>query len=228
MATGREGHHAPPPCHAAPSPGWDLGSRGRVPSGTPARLHTLSPSRGSTDQSPLHRYGGIWASGAGDRDRESGLTQGHRHEAPRAWKGQEEQPQHLQGRAGRPVRHPGPGPRGEGGQAGRVGASSQGCTSHSPPAPLSPFTPQVGVQGAAKHLLSWAWWGPSLVSRSTVIEELLPLPLLVTSTLCCACTLSCPTLCDPRDCSPPGSSVHGILQARKLEWVALPSSRGSS
>ena len=36
------------------------------------------------------------------------------------------------------------------------------------------------------------------------------------------------TVCDSRDCSPPGSSVHGILQARILEWVAMPSSRGSS
>jgi len=32
---------------------------------------------------------------------------------------------------------------------------------------------------------------------------------------------SCPTLCDPIDSSPPGSSVHGILQARTLEWVAI-------
>ena len=39
---------------------------------------------------------------------------------------------------------------------------------------------------------------------------------------------SCPTLCNPVDFSPPGSSVHGILQARILEWVAMPSSRGSS
>ena len=39
---------------------------------------------------------------------------------------------------------------------------------------------------------------------------------------------SCLTLCEPVDCSPPGSSVHGILQARILEWVAMPSSRGSS
>ena len=39
---------------------------------------------------------------------------------------------------------------------------------------------------------------------------------------------SCPTLCDPMDCSLPGSSIHGILQARTLEWVAMPSSRGSS
>ena len=36
----------------------------------------------------------------------------------------------------------------------------------------------------------------------------------------------CPTLCDPVDCSLPGSSVHGILQARILEWVAISSSRG--
>ena len=37
---------------------------------------------------------------------------------------------------------------------------------------------------------------------------------------------SCPTLCNPMDCSPPGSSVHGIFQARTLEWVAISSSRG--
>ena len=35
----------------------------------------------------------------------------------------------------------------------------------------------------------------------------------------------CPTLCDPMDCSPQGSSVHGILEARILEWVPMPSSR---
>ena len=45
----------------------------------------------------------------------------------------------------------------------------------------------------------------------------------------CACVhapplQSRPTLCDPMDCSPPGSSVHGILQARIPEWVAMPSS----
>ena len=34
-------------------------------------------------------------------------------------------------------------------------------------------------------------------------------------------THSCPTLFNPMDCSPLGSSVHGILQARKLEWVAI-------
>ena len=39
---------------------------------------------------------------------------------------------------------------------------------------------------------------------------------------------SCPTLCDPMDCSPPGFSVHGIFQAWILEWVAISFSRGSS
>ena len=39
---------------------------------------------------------------------------------------------------------------------------------------------------------------------------------------------SCPILCNLVDCSPPGSSVHGILQARILECVAIPFSRGSS
>ena len=41
-------------------------------------------------------------------------------------------------------------------------------------------------------------------------------------------TQLCLTLCDPMDCSMPGSSVHGILQARILEWVAMAFSRGSS
>ena len=39
---------------------------------------------------------------------------------------------------------------------------------------------------------------------------------------------SCPTLCDSVGCNSPGSAVHGILQARILEWVAMPSSSGSS
>ena len=46
--------------------------------------------------------------------------------------------------------------------------------------------------------------------------------------ICAKSPQSCPTLCDPMDCSPPGSSVRGILQARILEWVAMPFSRGSS
>ena len=38
----------------------------------------------------------------------------------------------------------------------------------------------------------------------------------------------CPALCDPVDCNPSGSSVHGILQARIMEWVAISCSKGSS
>ena len=41
-------------------------------------------------------------------------------------------------------------------------------------------------------------------------------------------TQSCPTLCDPKDCNSPGSSVNGILQARILEWVVILFSKGSS
>ena len=41
-------------------------------------------------------------------------------------------------------------------------------------------------------------------------------------------TRSCLTLCDPKDCNPSSSSVHGILHVRILEWVAIPFSRGSS
>ena len=48
------------------------------------------------------------------------------------------------------------------------------------------------------------------------------------SVLCAKLLQSCLTLCDPMDCSPPGSFVHGIFQAKILERVAMPSPRGSS
>ena len=46
---------------------------------------------------------------------------------------------------------------------------------------------------------------------------------------CCLCSVvqSCPTFCNRMDCSPPGSTIHWILQARILEWVVISSSRGS-
>ena len=46
--------------------------------------------------------------------------------------------------------------------------------------------------------------------------------------MCAKLLQSCQTLCNPMDYSLPDSSVHGILQARILEWVAISSSRGSS
>ena len=46
--------------------------------------------------------------------------------------------------------------------------------------------------------------------------------------VCDLVTQSCPTLCNPMNCSPSGSSIHEILQARIMEWIAIPFSRGSS
>ena len=60
---------------------------------------------------------------------------------------------------------------------------------------------------------------------------IMEISFLMCEMLLCVCAKSlqsCLTLCNPMDCSPPGSSVHGILQARILEWVAIPSSTGSS
>ena len=46
--------------------------------------------------------------------------------------------------------------------------------------------------------------------------------------VCAKLSQLCPTLCNPMNCSPPGSSVHGILQTRILEWVSISFSKGSS
>ena len=56
----------------------------------------------------------------------------------------------------------------------------------------------------------------------------LPCPHFLLLSPCVLVAQSCLTLCNPTDCSPTGSSVHGILQARILEWLAIPFSRGSS
>ena len=86
-----------------------------------------------------------------------------------------------------------------------------------PPDPLS--LPHVSNPGSPlTHSLSEP--GPSLHSCHP-----LGAPLCFDLLRVCLVAQSCPTLCDPVDCSPPGSSVHGILQARILEWVAMPSSR---
>ena len=53
-------------------------------------------------------------------------------------------------------------------------------------------------------------------------------PVLWVGPLWCLVSQSRLTVCNPMDCSPPGSSVHGILQASILGWIAMPSSRGSS
>ena len=73
---------------------------------------------------------------------------------------------------------------------------------------------------------SWWWTGrPSMLqsmgSQSRTLSDWTELNILT-------CPQSCLTLCDPVDCNSPGFSVHGILQVRILQWVAMPSSRGSS
>ena len=77
--------------------------------------------------------------------------------------------------------------------------------------PQSPSIPEGRTPGASASLKTH---GPRALS-SVIIR-------------CLLVTQSCPTLCHTMDCSLPGSSVHGILQARILEWVGIPFSRGSS
>ena len=79
-----------------------------------------------------------------------------------------------------------------------------------------------------------SWWSPRLHSPlpdpicattdSSAGAKSSPVLFLVSP----LCAQSCPTLCSRMDCSLPGSSAHGISQARTLEWVAIFSSRGSS
>ena len=70
----------------------------------------------------------------------------------------------------------------------------------------------------------------SLLSLFCVLGWKLRLLIWCVCVCVCVCVRaqSCLTLCDPRDCYPPGSSVHGIFQARILGWVDISSSRGSS
>ena len=70
--------------------------------------------------------------------------------------------------------------------------------SHIPDQPLTTHTP-----------MNWRQWGHRLAQLCAVV--------------CACCCFNHFWLCDARDCCPPGSSVHGILQARILEWVAIAS-----
>ena len=69
-----------------------------------------------------------------------------------------------------------------------------------------------------------AWWyevlAKPVVTQHTESERMWVIDLPFPSLMCeSEVTQSCPTLQDPMDCSPPGSSVHGIFQTRVLEWV---------
>ena len=111
-----------------------------------------------------------------------------------------------------------------------ISTSSAGSHSPSPhrngsPLPLNPVhlfpgaPPVVYLVDDLDHLQSEGK-APKARDHGILISSLWHLQ-------CCCCLVaeSCPTLCDPMDCSPPGSSVHGILQSRILEWVAISFSR---
>ena len=97
-----------------------------------------------------------------------------------------------------------------------------------PQAQESSHIPQAWPYSYSFHLIPLILTG-SLATHLVQLETHTSLPFssyvwLVT----CLVSKLCPTLCNPRDCSPPGSSVHGILQARILEWKAIPFFRRSS
>ena len=77
--------------------------------------------------------------------------------------------------------------------------------------------PWTEEPGGLQSMWLQSWTG---LNRFSMHAQLLYIVVLVSQ--------SCPSLRDPVDCSPPGSSVHGILQARMLEWFAIPFSRGYS
>ena len=109
--------------------------------------------------------------------------------------------------------------------------------------PLSVFWP--GKSHGPRSLVGYSPWGhkeSDMTERLHFISLPFPLPRMLSlsqlmnlfsflpaAVLCCAKSLQlCPTLCDPVDCSLPGSSVCGIIQARILEWASMASSRASS
>ena len=84
-------------------------------------------------------------------------------------------------------------------------------------------SPKVHSSRLGSLLVSYILWAWKCVHLCTD-----KYPSLWFEFMCAKWLQSCLTVCDSTDCSPPGSSVHGILQARILEWVTMPSSRGSS
>ena len=72
------------------------------------------------------------------------------------------------------------------------------------------------------------WTGSKLEKEYVKAVYCHPAYLTYMQGVVCVCAQSCMTLCNPKDCSPPGSSVHGIFQAIIPEWVVISSSTGYS
>ena len=77
---------------------------------------------------------------------------------------------------------------------------------------------RLSSSSSKEHLFSWSPKSRWLVTAPMKLKDIY---FLEEKLSCSEVTQSCPTLCDPMDCSLPGSSVHGIFQARILEWVAI-------
>ena len=101
-----------------------------------------------------------------------------------------------------------------------VGGPEQGCCCAS----VCPGLPVLPLLGAFARTGICSSTGCGWMCHGTKS----PSPQPVTGSLKALVAELCPTLCDPMDCSPPDSFVHGILQVRTLEWVAMPSSGRSS
>jgi len=89
---------------------------------------------------------------------------------------------------------------------------------------------RAATYGVAKSRTRLSNWSDLIWSDDIVIQifiDYIPLKVIIRWSES-EVTQLCPTLCNPVDCSLPGFSVHGIFQARILEWVAISFSRGSS
>ena len=84
--------------------------------------------------------------------------------------------------------------------------------------PTCSLCPPSSILSCVKTLRSC--WGAHRWRTQSLTSRISQLPVIITQ--------SCLTLCDPMHCSPPGFSVYGIIQARILDWIAIPFSRGSS
>ena len=101
-------------------------------------------------------------------------------------------------------------------------------SSRGPSWPRWTWSPTSALQ---ENSLPLSHWGRLVLTRTRLSLLKCALWISICFVCVCVCVLvaqSCPTLCDPMEYSPPGSSVHGILQPRTLEWVAISFSRGSS
>ena len=97
-----------------------------------------------------------------------------------------------------------------------TGRTEHRGTQHKDPCLCPPSTSDQSLsRRELYHLVEYGWFANTKASLSC-------------NDVLCVFSQLCLTVCDHMDCGPPGSSVHGIIQARILEWVAISSSRGSS